>query len=84
LASEIVPLRERTQRHLALVGLAHAAEFPVIGFWPFPVDALVDDLLELVLVYLHSVRIADVVDSRFVERGANVLLFGLMVALVRA
>ena len=72
------------RRLLALTGVAHAAEFPVIGFWPSPVDALVDDLLERVLVYLHSVRIPNVEDSRFVERGANVLLFVLMVALVRA
>ena len=77
-------LRQRTRRLLALVGLAYVTACLVIGFWPSPVDALVDDLLERVLVYLHSVRIPNVEDSRFVERGANVLLFLLMVALVRA
>ena len=64
--------------------MAHAAEFPVIGFLPSPVDALVDDLLERVLVYLHSVRIPDVVDYSFIERGANVLLFMPLSALITA
>ena len=68
-------LRQRTRRLLSLLGLACVTACLAIGFWPYPVDALIHDVLGRVLVYLHSVGIPDVVDYRFIERGANVLLF---------
>ena len=77
-------LRQRTRRLLALVGLAYVTACLVIGFWPSPVDAPIDDVLGRVLVYLHSVGIPDVVDYWFIERGANVLLFIPLGALIAA
>ncbi|MHC5797341.1 VanZ family protein [Lacisediminihabitans sp. FW035] len=68
-------LRGRTRRLLALVGVAYVAACLVIGFWPSPVDAPVDDSLGRVLAYLHSIGAPEVVDYSFVERAANVLLF---------
>ena len=77
-------LRERTRRLLALAGVAYVAGCLVIGFWPSRVDAPVDDSLGRVLAYLHSIGIPDVVDYRFIERGANVLLFVPLGALAAA
>lgn len=77
-------LRERTRRLLALVGVAYVAACLVIGFWPSRVDAPVDGSLGRVLAYLHSIGIPDVVNYRFVERGANVLLFMPLGALAAA
>ncbi|MES2094473.1 MAG: VanZ family protein [Actinomycetota bacterium] len=68
-------LQGRTRRLLALVGAAYVAAFLLIGFWPSPVDAPIDGSLGRVLEFLHSVGVPDVVDFRFVERAANVLLF---------
>ena len=67
--------RARTRRLFALVGVAYVARCLVIGFWPSPVDAPIDDSLGRVLVYLHSIGNLDFVDYSFVERAANVLLF---------
>ena len=77
-------LRARTRRLLAFVGVGYVTACLVIGFWPSPVDAPIDGLLGRVLVYLHSVGIPDVVDYRFIERGANVMLFVPLGALVAA
>jgi glycopeptide antibiotics resistance protein len=66
------------------VGVAYVAACLVIGFWPSPVDAPVDDSLGRVLAYLHSIGIPEVVDYRFVERTANVLLFVPLGALAAA
>jgi glycopeptide antibiotics resistance protein len=77
-------LRERTRRLLALVGVAYIAACLVIGFWPSRVDAPVDRPLNRVLAWLHSSGIPDVVDFRFVERGANLLLFVPLGALLAA
>ena len=77
-------LQGRTRRLLALAGVAYVAGCLVIGFWPSRVDAPVDDSLGRVLAYLHSIGIPDVVDYRFIERGANVLLFVPLGALAAA
>ena len=68
-------LHRRTRRLLVLVGVAYVTACLVIGFWPSHVDAPVDDSIGRVLSYLHSVGVPHVVDYRFIERGANVLLF---------
>jgi glycopeptide antibiotics resistance protein len=77
-------LRGRTRQLLALVGVAYVAACLVIGFWPSRVDAPLNASLGQVLAYLHSIGIPDVVDYRFIERGANVLLFVPLGALVAA
>lgn len=77
-------LRGRTRRLLALLGVAYVVACLVIGFWPSPVDRPIDDSLGLVLAYLHSIGVPDVVDYRFVERAANVLLFVPLGALAAA
>jgi glycopeptide antibiotics resistance protein len=66
------------------VGVAYVAACLVIGFWPSPVDRPIDDSLGRVLAYLHSIGVPDVVDYRFVERTANVLLFVPLGALAAA
>ncbi len=68
-------LQGRTRRLLALVGVAYLSACLMIGFWPSRVDAPIDGSLGRVLDYLHSVGVPDVVDFRFIERAANVLLF---------
>ena len=77
-------LRGRTRRLLALASEAYVAACLVIGFWPSPVDRSIDGSLLHVLAYLHSIGVPDVVDYRFIERTANVLLFVPLGALAAA
>lgn len=76
--------RGRTRQLLTFVSVACVPACLVIGFWPSPVDRSIDGSLLHVLAYLHSIGVPDVVDYRFVERTANVLLFVPLGALVAA
>lgn len=73
---------------IALLAIGYGAFLAFVVFWPSPIDAPVQGLLERVIAELHERGVPTFVDYGLIEAFANILLFipvgllfGLMVPL---